>query len=79
MPLPGVFLRDTRPPAAGAEDVHRRLRLRHGDAVPQPRLDEERGSSRAALEHARRALPIAGSAVIGSQKSVTTPMLSVPR
>ena len=75
MPLPGILVRVIgRQPAP--EDVHRRLRLCHGDAVLEPRLDEKHRPRRDAVP-ARRACPSACSAAIGSQKSVTSPMLSV--
>ena len=66
-----------REPAS--EDVHRRLGLRHGDALAQTGFHEQGRDDR----RGRRASPgmafSAGSAVIGSQKSVTRPTSSVPR
>ena len=38
----------------GAQDAHRGLRLRDGDAVAEPSLDEEHGLVRTSLERARR-------------------------
>ena len=62
----------------GAQDAHRGLRLRDGDAIPEAGLHEEappRPDAAPACAAARRA---PGADEIGSQKSVTMPMLIVP-